>query len=533
MNLQVFKTKTITFVVMIAILSSIHLAAQPNPNCFEVFNSAPSASGFFNLRLSFDTAIAVGVLPEPTYSIWQPYDGCSDAQNNTRLVAYVHGLGGNISAWDKQIKYTDSAYQVASRGVDYASSNYEISMYQVAGEINDDLLGFVNDADALQPTRCKDDDYLIAHSQGGIAARFLDWKWNTGSLSFGVRKFKGLVTFATPNGGAHVALTKNDHFAFVADVVSSVILYEANEMIYDFSNLLFGSFANRAYEVKSNLDTFIKNQLAPLMLASVHQPTLDEMAPGSNTMNSLTNHWGYLRRVAFYASEDAPECWRVMDNIVTKKAEDYPLWGAQPDETFMNKMEEVRGLHELQIEENNKDIEQMKKWRKGAIFLGSIPGILILNSKIQKKEIENIKRNEALDFLNNANTQWRYLIGSYHKDSIDVEADSLFVVHYIHPWGVPMVYRFKTRAEAQALADANNGTVTASAQSVKIIKRFYPSDGVVLTQSQKAFPGVKESDTDFMPHNNHFQVRNSEETERVLKDLFDGVNYDQYFKLKK
>lgn len=52
-------------------------------------------------------------------------------------------------------------------------------------------------------------------------------------------------------------------------------------------------------------------------------------------------------------------------------------------------------------------------------------------------------------------------------------------------------------------------------------------------QSQKAFPGVKESDTDFMPHNNHFQVRNSEETERVLKDLFDGVNYDQYFKLKK
>ena len=49
-------------------------------------------------------------------------------------------------------------------------------------------------------------------------------------------------------------------------------------------------------------------------------------------------------------------------------------------------------------------------------------------------------------------------------------------------------------------------------------------------QSQKAFPGVKESDTDFMPHNNHFQVRNSEETKRVLINLFEGI-YDKYFEL--
>jgi hypothetical protein len=59
------------------------------------------------------------------------------------------------------------------------------------------------------------------------------------------------------------------------------------------------------------------------------------------------------------------------------------------------------------------------------------------------------------------------------------------------------------------------------------------NDGVVLVKSQKAFPGVKESDTDIMRHNNHFQVRNSSETERVLEHLYNGDKYDDFFKLEK
>ncbi len=61
--------------------------------------------------------------------------------------------------------------------------------------------------------------------------------------------------------------------------------------------------------------------------------------------------------------------------------------------------------------------------------------------------------------------------------------------------------------------------------------KFYPSDGVVLARSQIAFPGIEEGNIDYMPHNNHFQERNSSETERVLKWLYDGRQYDAYFKL--
>ncbi len=126
-----------------------------------------------------------------------------------------------------------------------------------------------------------------------------------------------------------------------------------DKVTYDFTGTFVGTFlAGDVYDLRERLDTLIKNELAPLMLSSLHRPTLDSMAPGSPMMNTLNNHWGKLHRVAFYGVEDEPECWRVMDQVVTKGAEEYPLWGAQPDEEFMYKMEETRAWHTLKIQEN-------------------------------------------------------------------------------------------------------------------------------------------------------------------------------------
>jgi hypothetical protein len=82
---------------------------------------------------------------------------------------------------------------------------------------------------------------------------------------------------------------------------------------------------------------------------------------------------------------------------------------------------------------------------------------------------------------------------------------------------------------------ANEGINSTLQVKVKTIptRSFFPSDGVVLVKSQKAFPGVKESDTDKMEGNNHFQVRNSSETRRVLENLYEEKLYDQFFRLTK
>jgi len=520
---------------LLSLIFTLPVLAQPDDLCTPDMFSSGNV-----LRLQKPIDSTVTQIGTPTANpFFKTYDPCERNGNNTRAVGFIHGLGGSIAAWDKQIRYTDSAYNTACFGVDYGSGNHEVSFLAVGQKLKNDLSDGFDNVDETHnlihaTPRCHYDDYVIAHSQGGIAARYLDMKWNNNRQgSFGGREFYGLVTFGTPHAGAHIALTKAEHYGFVSDVISTVILYKVNEEIYDFTGRFPGTFfSSGVYDFKKRLDTLIKNELAPLMLSSVHTPTLDEMSPGSYTMTSVNNHWGSLHRVAFYGIEDAPECWRVMDQVVTKTSDEYPLWGAQPDEEFKNKMEEVRGLHTLKIQENNDYINHKRSWRNATLWLAAP----FVNGQIVAKRLENEKREKSVEFLNNANTQWRYLIGSYHRDSFETTVKSTYFVTYLFSASpgfngrLTKSHNFSNQADAQAYAAKVFGQVHHIKTVTKVLK-FYPSDGVVLAHSQKAFPGIKDSDVDIMPHNNHFQERNSLETRRVLNNLYKGRHYDKYFQL--
>lgn len=524
--------------LIIGISFCLNVHSQTNEYCTEDFYSPLN---LFRLQKPIDSTINPVYQPiaHPFFEMYAP---CTNRQTNLRGVGFIHGLGGSIAAWDKQISFTDSAYQTASFGVDYGSANYEVSFRSVGQRLKNELSnGFTNIDESYNlihsSPRCHNDDYVIAHSQGGIAARYLDWQWNRNFQgSFGARNFYGLVTFGTPHAGAHVGLTRNEHYSFVGDVVSTIFLHEVDEEIYNYTSKFPGTFISSGlYDLKGRLDSLIKNELAPLMLSSVHTPTLEEMIPGSPLMTNLNNHWGSLHRVAFFGIEDSPECWRVMDQVVNKGAEEYPLWGAQPDDEFKNQMEDVRGIHELKIEENNKFINHKRSWRNATLWAGAP----FLNGQIVRKRVQNEKRQKSIDFLNNANTEWRYLIGSYHRDSFEIITQTSYDVKLVLNFPtvngraqnpITLHFEFNTLSDAQAFAQKVDGTVSTKVQTQKVLK-FYPSDGVVLAHSQKAYPGIKEADIDFMLHNNHFQERNSSETRRVMRALYEGVKYDKYFQL--
>lgn len=525
-------------IVLMSLWFGNPVMAQPLEFCTEDMYSLVN---LMKLQKPGDSTIAPLAAP-PNSHYFETYEGCPANPNNLRTVAFVHGLGGSRGAWDKQITFTMTQYPAASFGADYGG--FERSMDDMGGELNTDLaagFGQVNQYYFGQYgiERCIKDDYVIAHSQGGIAARYIDWAWNTNysNGSFGLRKFNGLVTFGTSHAGADIALTKEEHYGYVSDVISTVILYALNEKMYDLTNNFPGTFlASGVYNLKEKFDTLIKNELAPLMLAKMHTPTLDAMAPGSSTMNTLNNHWGSLHRVAFYGIEEAPECWRVMDMVITKGAEEYPLWGAEPDEEFMIKMELVRALHTTMIEKNEGLI--FKKEAARALSFALLAPIL--NSEIVALKVENERRNDALVFLNNANTEWRYLIGSYHRDSLEPIVEAYFVVNYqvnialrhsVYQMQINKSKTFDRLEDAEDFAEEVNGQVTQKFR-VRLVQKFYPSDGVVLARSQRAYPGVKEDDVDIMPGDNHFQERNSKQTERVLKTLYEGTQYDKYFKIK-
>ncbi len=470
------------------------------------------------------------------------FNKCNVNEQWAKNISFLHGLAGASSSWEKPRMWTVNNY-TPHAAISPQYKGHEQHFYIAAEKFKSDMNGLLESgANEFAPDRCKKEDYVIAHSQGGIVARYLDYQWSLCENGFGCkpslgnRNFYGVVTFATPNAGAHIGLSKHEHYDMVNKIVNTIVLKPLNEGVYNIIEKWYVSkdLSDKINLARANLDTFLKKNMAPALLAGLHSPTLDSMVPNTPIINNLTTYPSRLRRAAFYGVEEAPEVWRIMDMVMNDEPSDVPLFTANTDEKFKETVERIRLENIDSIKCNEDEIRKKKN-----TLPGSIANYLIYNKSIKKLELENKSRQETVDFLNNANAQWRYLIGSYHRDSFDVITVTKYIVSY-HHLGFPgniIKHEFSNEIDAynfsQELSNSNQywNVTTNTTSHTSTTRSFFPSDGVVLVKSQKAFPGVKESDTDIMEGNNHFQVRNSSETRRVLLRLYEEERYDQFFRL--
>jgi hypothetical protein len=471
------------------------------------------------------------------------FQGCPESSLKQQNVTFIHGLGGDAGSWEKPARWTSENYRAGVDKVNYSGKGWQTSFYSVAKEINKqleaNLAAGLNDK---YPNRCKVDDYVIAHSQGGIAARHLDRYWTLNTLGFGDRKFYGLVTFGTAHAGADIALSRAQHNEFLRKFVSTLILENVNNSGYNLTQKFGFLFGSKLLDLTSGLDSLIQNKLVPLMVTNLHTETLDEMAPGSPEMKQITNYHSRLRKVAFFGVEDAPECWRVLSNITGKSSSKYPLFKAIEDDQLVKKMEAVRAEHVMQIGYAQNRYNKVKyTYRLG------LHNILPVFQKLRSAQLSSIKaeilhRQKAINFLNHANTEWRYIIGSHHPDSFDYVKRTFYEVTAKLKRGGHTIdvstQQFSSLSQAEQFAKnikqyANYQTTISKLSKIQKTLSFYPSDGVVLAKSQIAFPGIDPNNIDIMEGDNHFQERNSPNTKRRLETLYDGTKYDNYFKLEK
>lgn len=494
-----------------------------------LFNAVFAQCESYTKEIKHDPDIRKKVYVQGPKSIME-YQGCPYGTLKKRNITFVHGLGGDASSWEKAATWTAANYETGVDKINYSGKGWESSFYSVSKEINSQI--YSNTAGGINqdyPGRCKLDDYVIVHSQGGIAARHLDRYWDIHELGFGDRKFYGMVTFGVPHAGADIALTRDDHYAYIQKVISTVVVQGAYEAGYNITKK-FGLFVGtKPIEFLEQLDTFIKDHISPLLVSSLHTQTLEEMRPGSQQMSWINNHTSRLRKVAFYGIEDEPECWRVMNDVVGTSSGSYPLFTAEEDEELMDKMERIRAHHVAKIAENDVLLKKWFYWHQVHVFLG--------DQKKKKTRMENVYRKRAIDFLDKANTEWRYLIGAYHVDSFEfVNETSYLVTAELKRAGqtVDVTTRsFPTKPQAEEFAQyikqfAEYQTRVDRVTTSERRRKYFPNDGVVLAKSQVAFHGVHAKHVDKMEGDNHFQERNSPETGRVLKKLYRG-GYDKFF----
>lgn len=461
------------------------------------------------------------------------FDPCADGTLKRKNITFIHGLGGGVASWDKQKVWTDQNYQSAVIIAEYTGASWESSFHSVAEKLNNNITGgLAGGVNAVYPNRCPDDDFAIAHSQGGIAARYLDRQWNLPNPNgtFGVQNFNGLVTFGTPHAGADIALTRTEHAAFINQVIHSIYLKD----VYNLRGL-----SGKLDKLLDSVTVFTEEKLVPVMVAGVHTNTLDEMRYDNQTMIDINNHQSRLHKVAFYGVEDAPECWRVISNMVDVAAEEYPIWTATEDNFFINKAQEALDNHIGEINANDRKYKLIKNtagWShpKYVLLSGGTDQAL---ARLKK---ENYERNKAKLFLENANDEWRYLIGSYNDSTFTYDTTSFWMVEWkeqqasngynTNPLWTTNSQRFGTYGAAinyRNLVYANpyktikDFTITQEYEYTKH-RVFFPSDGVVLTKSQKAFPGVDISNVREMRGDSHFQERNSPNALTLFEALYNG-----------
>ncbi len=250
----------------------------------------------------------------------------AEAQTDTyRPVFWLHGLGGNQYSWDKAIEAVEGTTNVSgfpAREIRPLTVTYsESSLLSAGSSLYQDIntvLGGLEDNNGFSLS----DNFIIAHSQGGLTARMLDYLYLPGKNYDGLpKKFGGIVTFGTPHKGAYVlnSVMNGEHQDFISEACEGVIAGSLAEAIENNLILRFLGQLASYQDKQMTLCELIPGVALTTFLESYTQPITQDYtvgAPALQTLNSYS-HTG-IQKVAFYSEEDDPVFWRLATHLINK-----------------------------------------------------------------------------------------------------------------------------------------------------------------------------------------------------------------------
>ena len=148
-----------------------------------------------------------------------PYPSHNKADYDTRLIYFVHGLGGNDKSWDAVDDAHMDKYVYTPLRVDYETHqrDFKEASFEVYNEMNKlRLAALYNNSRTLSTEK----PYAIGHSQGGLVLRDMDRKYDVNydaHFKTGNRQFHGLITFCTPHLGDRIATSQTELSKLSAD----------------------------------------------------------------------------------------------------------------------------------------------------------------------------------------------------------------------------------------------------------------------------------------------------------------------------
>lgn len=500
----------------------------------------------------------------------ESYPKLNKSEFDTRLIYFVHGLGGNDKSWDAVDDAHTSEYVYTPLRVDYEEHqrDFNEASYEVYTEMNRLRISALYNNDRTLST---DKPYAIGHSQGGLVIRDMDRKFDQNydaHFQEDHRQFYGMITFCTPHLGASIgtsqeALTKMAaDFGYLignATLKNQVAKFSLKEPFLSKKLLRFSASASDLVEALSTnlivegINIMSKGQQAPMV------QQYGEFAPYvRNTMNYSNTT---IPKALFYAEESDPILFRIATYMIGPTASDfvhYPRFGANDDEQIEKGVNELRAKLLADIKAHKKEAEKIqKKIDRTNIPVIGLAYLLTKKSKLNQLKIQedaSKAETEAVAFIEKVNVMYKTIVGA-----IDVrrlfkrELTGYWCVTGTKEITVNVPYKGKKTIEIENRHRVDNpslcdGTKTIPIYSTPAVEQ--KTDAVLTVNSQKGFPGCHDrykllldeirtydaqgnfTGVQTKSDVNHIQILNCAQTDEALRRIYEGRGVPIFFKLR-
>ena len=410
-----------------------------------------------------------------------------------RIIFWIHGIGGGPGSWAAAADEVRDTRNVASLQPTYSEFSLDIA----GGELHDNQLVplgipsmIFNEVDDPM------DNFIIAHSQGGIVSRATDAFYIDEGYTDEERMFGGIVTFGSPHGGAQIINSIPDIEDYIA---SSCIVLKDGPQAEQLSSLpWFVDFILPLDEIEDVLDklcNFLGTQVLPNFLSNLQANITNDYAVGAAALEDLNNVPSTIPRVAFHGVEDDPLVWRTLKYLQTSP-NNFPAFTADSDDELVLMAEENRVAYEMKFLEYEQLFDEYESpW----------PG----SNDPTHWEIAQIMHgyNNGWQWWINADDSYKALIGVLEFNPINT--------NYFCDCSYPFQDSF--------VDDPDDCFSFCTVIELFEYERIdHESDGIVLASSAMAYPGADVGLDNALVGSSHMQMRNDSNLKQELKELFEG-----------
>lgn len=499
--------------------------------------------------------------------------------DTSRLIYFVHGLGGNRGSWGAVSDAHDQDYIYYDYRVDYAqgweSGARSQRDFKLASKTTQESMidgtNYFYDVDYSQsppkPRRHQYDlPYAIGHSQGGLVLRTLDKRYETGlwnTYDSSHRKFWGFVTVGTPNAGASIAVNQEALDDFAGDLASKLasphVIKALNQINLKIPFYVKGldRLTQNAGDIVGKMSHYMTDSILQMVTKEKRDPITRQYSPNSTYLTDTLNHsTPDIAKAAFYSIEEDPIFWRITTYMVGKEASEYATYEANEDEAMGKNMEELRLKYLAEAQAKQTDINKLEARIRKCPWVNTWWGyVRCIGNKDRKKQVENFKLEkeawlEGADALDKANLSYKVIIGGvdpnkmYALDTVGWMCTKI-VREVVNRGGPPVTRLVKTRVSSPSKCTGHQVSPIIEKTLIET-----PTDATVTVPSQMALPGC---DIDFihemnevLDHQNpswdrviirsgvnHMQQRNCDQTDAMLRRIYEGYDTPSFFTLER